>query len=101
MLPNSNAFEWVNHWTLFKKKKIDSEMPPIFVRLIVTWYCEQHAFVRWGSTLSPKFNVSNCVRQDGSLCPLFFYLYMDRLKGHCIEFKHYADGIHSGLTPPD
>ena len=22
------------------------------------------------------------------------------LKGHCIEFKDYADGIHSGLTPP-
>ena len=21
------------------------------------------------------------------------------LKGHCIEFKYYADGIHSGLTP--
>ena len=23
-----------------------------------------------------------------------------KLKGHCIEFKYYADGIHSGLTPP-
>ena len=22
------------------------------------------------------------------------------LKGHCIEFKYYADGIHSGLTYP-
>ena len=22
------------------------------------------------------------------------------LKGHCIEFKYYVDGIHSGLTPP-
>ena len=22
------------------------------------------------------------------------------LKGHCIELKYYADGIHSGLTPP-
>ena len=22
------------------------------------------------------------------------------LKGHCIEFKYYADGIHAGLTPP-
>ena len=22
------------------------------------------------------------------------------LKGHCIEFKYYADGVHSGLTPP-
>ena len=23
-----------------------------------------------------------------------------KLKGHCIEFKYYADAIHSGLTPP-
>ena len=22
------------------------------------------------------------------------------LKGHCIYFKYYADGIHYGLTPP-
>ena len=25
---------------------------------------------------------------------------MVELKGHCIEFKYYADGIHSDLTPP-
>ena len=31
----SKAFDRVNHWTLFKKM-IDSGMPPIFVRLIVT-----------------------------------------------------------------
>ena len=24
----------------------------------------------------------------------------NKLKGHCIEFKYYADGIHAGLTPP-
>ena len=24
----------------------------------------------------------------------------NNLKGHSIEFKYYADGIHSGLTPP-
>ena len=24
----------------------------------------------------------------------------EHLKGHCVEFKYYADGIHSGLTPP-
>ena len=54
-------------------------MPPILVRLIVTWYCEQHACVRWDSRLSTKFNVSNGVRQGGILSPLFFNLYMDRL----------------------
>ena len=82
----SNAFDRVNHWTLLKKM-IDSGMPPIFVRLIVTWYCEQRACVRWGSTLSPKFNVSNGVRQGGILSPLFFNLYMDRLSVTLSETK--------------
>ena len=51
---------------------IDSGMPPIFVRLIVTWYCEQHACVRWGS-MFPMASVK------AVLSPLFFNLYMDRL----------------------
>ena len=47
-------------------------MLPIFVRLIiVTWYCEQHACVICGSTLSPRFNVSNGVLEGGILSPLF------------------------------
>ena len=28
-----------------------------------------------------------------------FCRYFVELKGHCIEFKYYADGIHSDLTP--
>ena len=31
---------------------------------------------------------------------LWLVLLHVELKGHCIEFKYYADGIHSGLTPP-
>ena len=27
-------------------------------------------------------------------------LLVAQLKGHCIEFKYYSDGIHSGLIPP-
>ena len=32
--------------------------------------------------------------------PLAEFLAICLLKGHCIKFKYYADGIHSGLTPP-
>ena len=39
------------------------------------------------STLSPKFNVSNGVRQGGILSPLFFNLYMDRLSVTLSETK--------------
>ena len=30
----------------------------------------------------------------------YYYRHARDLKGHCIEFKYYADGIHTGLTPP-
>ena len=41
---------------------------------------------------------SVCHGVDTSLISLMFIL--GGLKGHCIDFKYYADGIHSGLTPP-
>ena len=41
----SNAFDRVNHWTLFKKL-IDRGMPDVFVRLLVYWYRTQNACVR-------------------------------------------------------
>ena len=31
---------------------------------------------------------------------IVFEFYSAPLKWGCIEFKYYADGIHSGLTPP-
>ena len=31
---------------------------------------------------------------------LLLQLHEDHLNVHGIEFKYYADGIHSGLTPP-
>ena len=35
--------------------------------------------VRWGSTLSNGFNVSNGVREGGILSPYLFSLYLDGL----------------------
>ena len=31
---------------------------------------------------------------------VIIYIMSSVLNGGCIEFKYYADGIHSGLTPP-
>ena len=42
--------------------------------------------VVYPSPLGSPYNVSKVLVQS--------------LKGHCIEFKYNADGIHSGLTPP-
>ena len=44
-----------------------------------------------GTLLYLNLTFMNLYCRTGILIPL---------KGHCIEFKYYADGIHSGLTPP-
>ena len=74
----SKTFDRVNHWTLFTKL-IDRGMPDVFVRLLVQWYRAQKACVRWGTACSEMFAVSNGVRQDGILSPLFFNVYIDGL----------------------
>ena len=39
------------------------------------------------------------IQKELSFIPTAIF-HLTCLKGHCIEFKYYADGIHSGLTPP-
>ena len=41
---------------------------------------------------------SNILLCDVDILSTFLMIGYD-LKGHCIEFKYYADGRHSGLTP--
>ena len=36
-------------------------------------------YVKWGSTLSSKFQVTNGVRQGGILSPLLFAVYINEL----------------------
>ena len=36
-------------------------------------------YVKWGSTLSSKFQVTNGVHQGGVLSPLLFYVYVNEL----------------------
>ena len=43
--------------------------------------------------ISPLFTLATGIADVPEATGLSF-------KGHCIEFKYYADGILSGLTPP-
>ena len=63
-------------------------------------------YVKWGSTMSSKFQVTNGVRQGGVLSPLFFDVYVNELSellnksgiggnlgGTLINHMLYADDI--------
>ena len=77
-LDASKAFDRVNYWGLFDKL-LARNIPLVYVRFLMMWYCTQEFVVRWGSTFSAPFSVSNGVRQGGVLSPVLFNVYMDNL----------------------
>ena len=71
-LDASKAFDRVKHSKLLRRGA-----PGYIVRLLMFWYAHQTMCVRWGSSVSSKFTVSNGVRQGGILSPFLFNIYMD------------------------
>ena len=77
-LDASKAFDHVDHHALFQKLR-GRNLPPVVVQLLLFWYQKQSLQVRWQSTLSEPFAVSNGVRQGGVLSPILFTVYIDDL----------------------
>ena len=77
-LDASKAFDKINHWVLFKKL-LNRGVPIYLVKVLCYWYQHQSMYVKWGSTLSSKFQVTNGVRQGGVLSPLLFNVYVNEL----------------------
>ena len=76
------------------------------MKVLCYWYQYQSMYVKWGSTLSSKFQVTNGVRQGGVLSPLLFNVYVNELSellnksgiggnmgGTIINHMLYADDI--------
>ena len=61
------------------------------------WYAHQTMCVRWGSSVSSKFTVSNGVRQGGILSPFLFNSIYGRsvgiAGGTIVNHLMYADDI--------
>ena len=76
LLETSKAFDRVKHSVLFDKL-VQRGVPGYIVRNLCYWYAHQTMCVRWGSSISSSFRVSNGVRQGGILSPYLFNVYVD------------------------
>ena len=87
-------------------KLITKDFPVFIIKILAYWYCHQEIHVRWGSTFTSSFCVSNGVKQGGILSPMLFNVYMDQLSirlnrsgiegdigGHLINHLCYADDL--------
>ena len=72
-LDASKAFDMVDHGLLFQKL-LDRGLPLLVVRFLLSWHSLQEMKVRWNSSTSQPFGVSNGVRQ-GSLPSSICFVY--------------------------
>ena len=74
----SKAFDLLE-WTSLFKLLIDKGFSLLFLRVLISVYKDQSCDVRWGSSHSERFSVTNGVRQGAVSSPLLFSVYIDDL----------------------
>ena len=74
----SKAFDLVEWVSLFRIL-ISKGVTPVFLRVLLFIYRNQTCNVKWNSTYSTMFQVSNGVRQGAVSSPLLFSIYIDDL----------------------
>ena len=68
----------MEHGMLYDKL-LTRGLPVSIVRFLSSWYYVQQMCVRWNSSVSDSFHVSNGVRQGGVFSPMLFAVYVDSL----------------------
>ena len=71
-----SAFDKISYWLLLNKL-LDRGAPAYLVLILQHWFTQQQLFVRWGTSISEGFNMSNGIRQGSVLSPLLFSVYVD------------------------
>ncbi len=97
MLDASKAFNHVNYCKLFRIL-LEKNICPLYCMLILNMYVSQKLSVRWESTYSSYFNVSNGVKQGGIISPILFCICID---GLLVELEKsgvgcFMGGVYSG-----
>jgi len=97
LLDASKAFDRVHYTKLFRLLR-ERELCPTVCRFLAFQYTCQVCCVKWLSTVSENFTVSNGVKQGGVLSPHLFTLYMDCLLKRLREsgFGCYIGHVFSG-----
>ena len=74
----SKAFDFLDHGILFSKM-MELEMPPEWIRLLMSGYEAINLKVRWNNVFSHTFPLQQGVRQGDVLSPALFSVYLDEL----------------------
>jgi hypothetical protein len=75
-LDMSKAFDKVNHYKLFMQL-LDSDVPNILVKLIISMYENQNVSVMFNDISSDTWKIGNGIRQGGVLSGILFNLYIN------------------------
>ena len=86
------AFDTCRFSTLFSRL-VDTGMPAVVVRAFMFMYQQQHAWIRWGKSVSSVFTISNGTRQGSMASPALWSVYLDLL---IKELRQLGVGCHVG-----
>ena len=92
VLDCSKAFDTCRFSTLFSSL-LDKGVPGIVVRVMMTVYQEQYAWVSWGQAKSDLFPILNGTRQGSVASPVLWSVYCDPL---IQELRELGVGAHVG-----
>ena len=74
----SKAFDLVKWYEMFSTLQ-KRNISPIFMRLLLFIYKNQYCYVKWNTSYSHRFSVSNGVKQGAVSSPLLFSVYINDL----------------------
>ena len=59
------SYKYYYYFTFIISKTNYKSFPVFIIKILAYWYCHQEMHVRWGSTSTSSFHVSNGVKQGG------------------------------------